>query len=304
MRIKLALVILLLLPRLAAAQDKMADQLRKAIVEEEGNQNLDKAVQAYKNILAQYDEERKTAATALFHLADCYRKQGKSELAIAAYKRVLEDFRDQSMLAEASRSNLTKTYNVTADPVSEFHTQQQSAEANQRYRLVIEQQMQLVETQIQEMEKRVQIGVISPTGAEMTSLRKELLDLKLKLAEFDAYALRTPSASSPVGQIKRSLPVEVDGKIMETKLMKKVEPVCPEVAIRARMEGVVRLSVTINNLGEVVSVKVIGGGYPPLQPAAAEAVKQWRYSPYIDATGQAVPVITTVNLAIKCPSAP
>jgi hypothetical protein len=75
MKKTLALLLFICMAGMAVAQDKMADQLRKAIVEEEANQNLDKAIAAYNDILKQYDDHRITAATALFHLADCYRKQ-------------------------------------------------------------------------------------------------------------------------------------------------------------------------------------------------------------------------------------
>lgn len=303
MKIKLAFVILMLMPGVTAAQDKMADQLRKAIVEEEGNQNLDKAIQAYQSILSQFNEERKTAATALFHLADCYRKQGKKDQAIAAYKRVLQEFPDQSKLAAASQGYLTKTFGISQNTAAAAAADEEKyLPARQRYRDSLLQEMKLVESQIEAGEKRVVVGVSSKE--EIIPLRKELLELQRTLAAFDAGALPFPASSGPGRQMQRWEPVVVDANIMEAKLLKKVAPVCPEVAVRGRMEGVVRLSVTINEQGEVASVKVIGGGYPPLQPAAAEAVKQWRYSPYIDATGQAIPVITTVNLAIKCPSAP
>ena len=98
-------------------------------------------------------------------------------------------------------------------------------------------------------------------------------------------------------------PIAVDSKIMESKLLKKVDPVYPELALRARLEGVVRLSLMINAKGEVTDVKIIGGGYPPLQPAAAEAARQWRYSPWLDENGNPVPVTTTASVTFKLPSA-
>jgi tetratricopeptide (TPR) repeat protein len=177
----------------------MADQLKKAIVEEESNQNLDKAVLAYKGILAQFDDERKTAAAALFRLADCYRKQGNKSQAIAAYRRVLEDFPDQSELTDASRYYLTKVYGINPDQTAATQAQQQKrsdqqvAEARQRYRQLLLQQIQLVEMQFSAMQKKIDIGQISREGPEMTALRMELLDLQRTLAAFDAGALPIPS---------------------------------------------------------------------------------------------------------------
>src|SRR5688572_20933552 len=109
MKTRLVFGILMLSAGLAGAQDKMVEKLRKAIIEEEANQNLNKAIEAYQAILTEFDRERQTAATALFHLAECYRKQGKKEQAIAAYKRVVQEFSDQKRLAETSRNHLSKT---------------------------------------------------------------------------------------------------------------------------------------------------------------------------------------------------
>lgn len=189
MKTKLALVILALFANLAVAQDKMSEQLRKAIVEEEGNQNLDKAVQAYQSILAQFDEERKTAAAALFHLADCYRKQGKKDQAIVAYKRIVQDFSDQTKLAESSRNYLSRTFGISEtqapDPKREI------AEARQLYRSYLLEEIQLVDRQISNMQK-----IFAPDGPEATALKRDLLELRQTLALFDAGLVPIPRAPS------------------------------------------------------------------------------------------------------------
>src|SRR5512144_1397039 len=111
---KVALAILLAIPGVAAAQDKLAEQLRKAIIEEEVNQKLDKAIEAYTKILAQYDEDRKVAAAALFHFAECCRKLGQKDQAIAAYQKLVRDFADQKQLIDASRNQLGSAYGISA----------------------------------------------------------------------------------------------------------------------------------------------------------------------------------------------
>jgi len=103
---------------------------------------------------------------------------------------------------------------------------------------------------------------------------------------------------------RQPAPMAVDGKIMAARLVKKVDPVYPEIALRARLEGTVRLSLIINEQGIVTSVRVISGGFPPLQPAAAEAARQWRYAPYLDENGSPVPVVTIAEVLFKLPSAP
>ena len=90
----------------AGAQERLADQLRKGVVEEEVNQNTGKAIQAYQAIVARYDEDRKAAGTALYRLAECYRRTGKRDQAIAAYQRVTREFADQTAIVEPSRQQL------------------------------------------------------------------------------------------------------------------------------------------------------------------------------------------------------
>ena len=191
MKTTLALAILMLPVSLAGAQDKMAEQLRKGIVEEEANQNLDKAIQVYQSILAQFDEERKTAATTLFHLAGCYRKQGKTDQAIAAYKRVVQEFPDQNKLADASRTHLSKTFGISQTQVA-APAKPEIAEARRRYRALLEDEIGLMTDQIKQMAKMVEIGTLSVSDPGMVALKIELLNLKRALAAFDAGVIQVP----------------------------------------------------------------------------------------------------------------
>lgn len=188
----LTLLLMALAAGPAFAQDKLADQLRKAIVEEESNQNLDRAVQAYESILRQFDEERLTVATALFHLAECYRKLGDNDRAAAAYRRVVRDFPDQTRLADASRKYLPKDLGAGQDAQG-IDYRKKYDEARRRYRVVLEQEIKLVETQIEVMQRRVEIGLVSSVGPEMTALKKEHLELQRTLAAFDAGATPIPT---------------------------------------------------------------------------------------------------------------
>jgi tetratricopeptide (TPR) repeat protein len=164
----------------------MAETLRKGIVEEEVNQNLNAAIQTYQSVVAQFDEERKTAAAALFRLAECYRKQGKNDQAIAAYKRIVQEFPDQTKLAEQSRSVLTKTFKLppqqAAIPLRPTE-RQPAVYARERYRALLEDEIKLVVDQIKSAQRRVELGSARPD--EITKLQKELLELQRSLAAFD-----------------------------------------------------------------------------------------------------------------------
>jgi tetratricopeptide (TPR) repeat protein len=184
---KLALAILLAIPSVAVAQGKLADQLRKAIVEEEVNQKLDKAGEAYTKILAQYDEDRKVAAAALFHLAECSRKLGQKEKAIAAYQRMLREFADQTALAEASRNNLAQVYGISAgrEPAA-FSQREQDLQKLQLLQMEnqekeLHMQLAIAEEQLQGAHKRVESGLIAPIDLE--TIKLEIERIKMRLSE-------------------------------------------------------------------------------------------------------------------------
>lgn len=61
------------------------------------------------------------------------------------------------------------------------------------------------------------------------------------------------------------------------KLLKKVEPVYPELARRMNMTGTVKVEVSVTADGNVSEIKTLGGN-PVLAAAVEDAVKQWKYS--------------------------
>ena len=88
------------------AADALTEALQKGLFEEEANQNLEAAIKAYQDVLGRAEEQRRIAATALFRLAECYRKQGKTNEASAEYRRLVRDYAEQATLVNLSRQNL------------------------------------------------------------------------------------------------------------------------------------------------------------------------------------------------------
>src|SRR2546421_8630689 len=78
-----------------AATNDLSSLLQKGLFEEEANHNFGAAIQAYQAVVDHFDENRKLAATATFRLAECYRKQNKTNEAVEQYQRVLGDFAEQ-----------------------------------------------------------------------------------------------------------------------------------------------------------------------------------------------------------------
>ena len=91
--------------------------------------------------------------------------------------------------------------------------------------------------------------------------------------------------------------VRVDPAEQETRRVKEVKPVYPDIARQAGIEGIVSMRVVINKDGAVEKVEV-QSGEQALQQAAITAVRQWRYQPFL-LDGNAVPVVTIVNLKFQ-----
>ncbi len=89
-------------------------------------------------------------------------------------------------------------------------------------------------------------------------------------------------------------PIKVGGDSMESALISKVEPIYPEMALKARLSGKVILTVTVNEQGFVSDVQV-SMGHPSLSKAAVAAVRQWQYRPTL-LNGVPVPVTTTATV--------
>jgi len=92
--------------------------------------------------------------------------------------------------------------------------------------------------------------------------------------------------------------IRVSQGVAEGLIVSKVQPVYPPIAQQSRIQGKVVLKAVINETGDVVTLESISG-HPMLVPAAMEAVKQWKYKPYL-LNGKAVNVETqvTVNFAL------
>jgi periplasmic protein TonB len=85
----------------------------------------------------------------------------------------------------------------------------------------------------------------------------------------------------------------------EGMLLRRVQPAYPRIAISTRTQGSVVLSALINTRGEIEGLQVVSGP-PLLVQAALEAVKQWRYRPYIlNGTPIEVQTQVTVNFSLQ-----
>jgi TonB family protein len=94
---------------------------------------------------------------------------------------------------------------------------------------------------------------------------------------------------------KEPMPVSPD----KPRLVKRVKPIYPESALGGKIQGEVILDATADKEGNVAELYVVDG-VKALSVAAVEAVKQWKYEPYIK-DGKAVPVRFTVIIHFNLP---
>lgn len=80
-------------------------------------------------------------------------------------------------------------------------------------------------------------------------------------------------------------------------LIRKTEPVYPRFARETRVSGTVVLGATISKSGAIENLHVISGP-ASLATAALDAVRTWRYRPYL-LDGQPVEVQTTINVVFN-----
>jgi periplasmic protein TonB len=86
--------------------------------------------------------------------------------------------------------------------------------------------------------------------------------------------------------------VRVSQGVAQGLIVSKVQPSYPDLARASRIQGTVLMKATISAAGDVVSLDLISG-HPMLAPAAIDAVKQWKYKPYL-LNGKAVTVETQI----------
>jgi len=92
-------------------------------------------------------------------------------------------------------------------------------------------------------------------------------------------------------------PVQVAPDVMEGRLAHEVTPEYPESARRAGVQGTVLLDIVVNPDGAVTQVKPVSGP-DTLSRAAMDAVRWWRYQPYL-VNGQPATVESTVTVHFK-----
>jgi len=104
---------------------------------------------------------------------------------------------------------------------------------------------------------------------------------------------RVPAKQSEVAKPQLTVPPEA----MRRRIRHQVMPEYPQTARQAGVEGTVVLDAVVGADGAVTQMKVISGP-PALSLAALDAVRWWRYEPYI-VNGQPATIETTVAVDFR-----
>lgn len=89
-------------------------------------------------------------------------------------------------------------------------------------------------------------------------------------------------------------PIRIGGNVQAANLISSVKPQYPHEAKENRIQGTVKLEITIDKEGHVGPMSVISGP-PELIHSATDAVSQWVYKPTL-LNGEPVSVLTTVDI--------
>jgi len=110
-------------------------------------------------------------------------------------------------------------------------------------------------------------------------------------------ALGSARSVTMVAKTPEPMPIKrirVASRVAEANLIHDVTPQYPPEAGRARIEGAVVLLAVIGTDGAVKDMRV-ESGLPILAQAAMDAVKQWRYRPYL-LNGEPVEVDSRITI--------
>jgi len=90
---------------------------------------------------------------------------------------------------------------------------------------------------------------------------------------------------------------EISSFAADGMILSRTPPVYPRTAEASGVSGAVVLNIVISPSGNVDKVEAVSGP-PELRQAAVDAVRNWRYRPYI-IDGQALPVSTSVKVTFN-----
>jgi TonB family protein len=119
----------------------------------------------------------------------------------------------------------------------------------------------------------------SPSADELVVYDHGKVIFRMKPATRKTSAASVPHASESA-KMAPSSNIWLAPDEAETRLLSRVEPQYPRDALTTHLSGEVVLGVSVAEDGSVASIRILSGD-PLLSVAATDAVRQWRYQPYV-----------------------
>ena len=142
--------------------------------------------------------------------------------------------------------------------------------------------------------QQIPTKILVPSEPEPLPLTASSLGLDSGVIGATGILARDPATTPRIVRTPVSGPVRVSSMVVAGLLMRKTIPTYPALGKAMHVEGTVELAATISKVGTIENLRVVSGP-PMLQTAALDAVKTWRYRPYL-LNGDPVEVETTVNV--------
>jgi hypothetical protein len=167
----------------------------RATLAAELNQDPQASASRYAAIVANFDAQRRSAATAVYGLGEAYRKMGRNAEARIQYARILREFVDFPELARQSQRQLSTTSPSAPDPEFVGAMGGGNADAAEEERALAQQELALLERQLTLTQDRIQAGLMPQS--EALSLQRDILRLKQQLVRLSRGSGRPPGTTPP-----------------------------------------------------------------------------------------------------------
>ena len=164
--------------------------------------------------------------------------------------------------------------------------------------------------QTQASGKEQLVASLGPAAARFTKRIEQSLSKVEKPAPLAPPSLAiSPADNSAIANLvstKVAVPkvatgsVRVSQGVSQGLLVKKVSPTYPPMALQLRKQGAVDLLASVNREGTITGVKVLNGD-SVLARSAVEAVRQWKYRPYL-LNGEPVEIETQITINFRLPN--
>ena len=146
-------------------------------------------------------------------------------------------------------------------------------------------------------------AIVAPSiESELVLENEPLLEIDDVVGDRDGVVSGVPNGvvGSLMGDLPTSAPlppprvVRINSGIAAPRLVRRVDPAYPAIAVAARVSATVQLEAEVDARGEVARVSV-ERGHPLFDEAAVAAVRQWRYQPLL-LNGEPTGFILTVTV--------